>query len=128
MKRVALLICLSPFAFAQDINLPHTLSNNSVANADQVMANFNALKDGFNSRVSVDMTNENVVLGNGLQANLPDTQLYQYSGKYNSAFGFNTLLSDTGGGENTALGGYALKANTTGRKNTSVGVSALAQN
>lgn len=37
MKRVALLLCLSSFAFAQGIELPHTLSNGSVADADEVM-------------------------------------------------------------------------------------------
>ena len=125
MKRVALLLCLSPFALAQDIDLPHTLSNSSVADADQVMANFNALKDGVNSRVSVDLTNDNVVLGNGLLLNSPDPDYFVWSGQSNVAIGFDALLSNTRGYENTAVGVHALRANTDGRLNTAIGLQAL---
>ena len=55
MKRVALLLCLSSFAFAQNIELPHTLSNGSVADADELMANFNVLltkANGDDSRIT----------------------------------------------------------------------------
>ena len=125
MKRVALLLCLSTFALAQDIDLPHTLSNSSVADADQVMANFNALKDGVNSRVSVDLTNDNVVLGNGLLLNSPDPDYFVWSGQSNVAIGFDALLSNTRGYENTAVGVHALRANTDGRLNTAIGLQAL---
>ena len=55
MKRVALLLFLSSFAFAQNIELPHTLSNGSVADADELMANFNVLltkANGDDSRIT----------------------------------------------------------------------------
>ena len=127
MKRVVLLLCLAPFAFAQDIDLPHTLSNNSVANADQVMANFNALKDGVNSRISVDLTNYNVVLGDGLQSVTPGTP-NSFNGKYNTAIGSRALYSNTTGHGNTASGFWALFNNTTGHHNTAIGSYALVSN
>ena len=143
MKRAALLLILSPLAIAQDIDLPHTLSNNSVANADQVMANFNALRDGVNSKVSVDLTNENIAVGNGLQNLTPGTP-ETYSGSWNTASGigalylnttgyFNTgtgykALYNTTGSSNTASGSYALQQNTVGTGNTASGAFALEEN
>ena len=122
MRRIALLLCLSPFAFAQDIDLPHSLSNSSVADADQVMANFNALKDGVNSRVSVDLTNYNLVIGNGLQSGTTP------GNAYNTASGVNALYANTEGGENTASGSQALYSNTEGDYNTASGSFALYSN
>ena len=43
MKRVALLLCLTPFAFADQITIPNPLSNNSVADAIAVQENFDTL-------------------------------------------------------------------------------------
>ena len=127
MKRVALLLCLSSFAFAQDINLPHTLSNSSVADADQVMANFNALKDGVNSRVQISNPFANTVLGNGLTLITPGTP-DTYSGKYNTALGLGALAKNTSGSTNTASGFAALLENTSGKENTASGYYALGFN
>ncbi len=49
------------------------------------------------------------------------------SGQLNTAFGFAALKSDTTGGFNTAVGGQALKSNT-GSGNTAVGANALVSN
>src|SRR5271166_3148473 len=46
----------------------------------------------------------------------------------NSAFGFETLFSDSSGYENTAVGANSLFANSTGYENTAAGVSALQNN
>lgn len=43
MKRIALLLGLAPFAFADQITIPNPLSNNSVADATAVQGNFDAL-------------------------------------------------------------------------------------
>src|SRR5437870_69039 len=50
------------------------------------------------------------------------------SGQLNTAFGFAALKSDTTGGFNTAIGGSALVINDTGALNTAVGVEALFSN
>jgi len=131
MKRVALLLCLSPFAFAQDIELPDTLSNNSVADADEVMANFNALKDGFNSRVRISLEDANVAVGDGLEKIVlwDGINGNDYDdGRENTAVGFYTLYANTTGAYNTAVGAYALSSNTEGGANTAIGRLTLRNN
>ncbi|MHA8096952.1 beta strand repeat-containing protein [Aquirufa antheringensis] len=44
----------------------------------------------------------------------------------NSAFGYQSMLSNTSGLYNTSFGNSALKANTTGTANTAIGMNALA--
>lgn len=46
----------------------------------------------------------------------------------NTAFGGNTLTSNTIGTDNTAIGVFALQSNTTGSANTAIGVLALQSN
>jgi hypothetical protein len=50
------------------------------------------------------------------------------AGQSNTAFGFESLQSDTSGSLNTAVGFHALSANTTGGANTATGGSALVSN
>ena len=124
MKRVALLLCLSSVAFAQDIELPHTLSNGSVADADEVMANFNALKDGVNTRMSVDLTTYNTAIGNGLKSVTPGTP-DAFSGTLNTASGTGALYSNTSGYLNTAVGLNGLYTNSAGSFNRAFGNGSL---
>ena len=48
MKRVALLLCLSPFAFAQT-QLPNVFEDGQPAKAAEVNANFDALEAAFDT-------------------------------------------------------------------------------
>jgi len=50
------------------------------------------------------------------------------NGNFNTAFGYQSLYSNTGGTDNTASGYVALSANTTGIWNTATGSNALASN
>jgi hypothetical protein len=50
------------------------------------------------------------------------------TGPWNTAYGFETLLSDTGGEENTAFGAQALTYNTAGNNNTAAGYTAMYSN
>ena len=127
MKRIILFLCLSSLAEAENIELPHTLSNNTVADADEVMANFNALKNGVNSRIWYDRDNWNFVAGDGLQRLTPGAP-EDKSGKLNTATGSGALYNTTEGATNTASGAYALHSNTTGNVNTASGVAALYKN
>ncbi len=127
MKRIVLFLCLSSLAEAENIELPHTLSNNTVADADEVMANFNALKNGVNSRIWTDLSNYNAVFGDGLQRLTPGTP-EDTSGQYNTATGVKALYAITEGTNNTASGAYALGSTTTGSNNNASGVSALYNN
>ena len=124
MRRLTIILLLSLPAFAQDISLPHNLSNNTVADADAVMDNFNALKTGINNSLQTYSLFSNVVVGNGLRSITPGVP-YPYSGKYNSATGFYALYNNTSGSTNTASGYAALGANTSGRENTAMGYYAL---
>src|SRR5206468_8757273 len=66
------------------------------------------------------LTNENTVLG--------DDALLNNTGFFNTAVGFNALLSNTDGLSNTAIGDSALLNNTNGRSNTAMGQLALSDN
>ena len=50
------------------------------------------------------------------------------TGQFDSAFGFDALLTNTGGSFNTASGAQALQENTTGAYNTASGAQALHSN
>ena len=93
MKRAILttffLACTSN-AISQPLELPRALSNGNVADADEVMANFNALKDGVNTRMSVDLTTYNTAIGNGLKNVTPGTPDAS-SGTLNTASGIGAL-------------------------------------
>ena len=133
MKRVALLLCLSPIAFAQDINLPHALSNNSVANADQVMSNFNTLRLDANSKNDRLTAIESLIVSNlrnlGIGGGLNQTvQTNNFNGNENTALGFDALRGNTDGYRNTAVGHNALFRNESGALNTAVGYRALEAN
>src|SRR2546429_2136982 len=66
------------------------------------------------------LTNENTVLG--------EDALLNNTGFFNTAVGFNALLSNTDGLSNTAIGDSALLNNTNGRSNTAMGQLALSDN
>jgi hypothetical protein len=66
------------------------------------------------------LTNFNTALG--------EDALLNNFGVWNTAIGFEALLSNTGGVINTAVGSNALSSNTTGAGNTAVGVIALDHN
>jgi len=51
--------------------------------------------------------------------------LINNSGDYNTAIGYKTLFSNTGGTYNTVLGSYSMFGNLTGRSNTAIGYSAM---
>ncbi len=48
--------------------------------------------------------------------------------QYNTALGYDALISNTTGSQNNAIGTYALRHNTTGTYNTAIGVNALHYN
>ena len=136
MKRVALLLCLSSFAFAQDIELPHTLSNGSVADADEAMANFNVLltkSNGDGNRIAdieaiISLDNSpfeegalDIGVANGVwegdekQGNLllgPGTTtavLKTTENAFNTSLGVETLSSLSRGFSNVAIGYRAMR-------------------
>ena len=127
MKRAILttffLACTSN-AISQPLELPRALSNGNVADADEVMANFNALKDGVNTRMSVDLTTYNTAIGNGLKSVTPGTPDAS-SGTLNTAGGIGALYSNTSGYLNTAVGLNGLYTNTAGSFNSAFGNGAL---
>ncbi|MCW9054563.1 MAG: hypothetical protein OQJ98_01105 [Candidatus Pacebacteria bacterium] len=57
-----------------------------------------------------------------------DTLLSNTTGSYNSALGYKALYSNTTGDSNTAVGKDALRYNTTGFQNTAIGLDALQAN
>ena len=127
MKRAILttffLACTSN-AISQPLELPRALSNGNVADADEVMANFNALKDGVNTRMSVDLTTYNTAIGNGLKSVTPGTPDAS-SGTLNTASGIGALYSNTSGYLNTAVGLNGLYTNSAGGFNSAFGNGAL---
>ena len=130
MKRVALLLCLSPLTFGQQIELPHNLSNGSTANADQVMENFNTLRSDANNKDDRLTSIESLIVSNlrnlGIGGGLIQTvQTNTFNGDENTALGFNALLGNVEGYRNTAIGSNALLSNETGHLNTAVGHKAL---
>jgi tellurite resistance-related uncharacterized protein len=88
------------------------------------MANFNALKDGVNTRMSVDLTTYNTAIGNGLKSVTPGTPDAS-SGTLNTASGIGALYSNTSGYLNTAVGLNGLYTNSAGSFNSAFGNGAL---
>ena len=125
MRVFALLFLFVSGVSAQELDVPNILSNNRVADADEVMENFNALKDGFNSRVLVDLTNYNTALGVALLSVTPATDSSSVEGKWNTAIGNGALPNTTTGFGNTAIGVSTLSQNSTGSTNTVTGAFAL---
>jgi trimeric autotransporter adhesin len=143
MKRAILttfFLAFTSSAISQDIELPHTLSNGSVADADEVMANFNDIVTGVNATVRKDDTLFNTATGAfAINPNLPTTgdqntaigydALYNLStGRQNTAIGYQSLRANNEGEANTASGAGALFSNTEGDDNTAVGQGALSNN
>ncbi|MDA8555025.1 hypothetical protein N9K98_07410 [Luminiphilus sp.] len=63
MKRVALLLCLSHFAFADQITIPNPLTNNTVADANAVQANFDVIASESNENDLRITGNERAISG-----------------------------------------------------------------
>ena len=130
MRVFALLFLFVSGVSAQELDVPNILSNNRVADADEVMENFNAITSGINNNMRVDSALANVVIGNGLYSNFPNTSSSAGadSGKFQVAVGWDALINNVDGGENTAVGAWSLRANTSGFQNVAVGNSALEAN
>ena len=115
---------------AQHVAVTNTFSNNTTADATDINQNFSDIVTGVNDKMRVDSANANVVLGNGLISNSPDTDSAAGadSGRFQVAVGWNSLLSNTAGGDNTAIGAFSMYSNTVGHQNVAVGNSALQGN
>lgn len=69
----------------------------------------------------------NIWIGNGGQNSVGEA-IDGTTGAYNTAVGYNAMLSNTRGKLNTAVGTSALRANTTGNYNSAIGYTALESN
>ena len=138
MRFAVFFLLLSIPVRADQLVLPHPLSNNTVADAEAVQANFSILIAESNENdlrlgaiegvLGFDASLENTVVGNGLQANNPDLSFSEYSGGYSTAIGYDALLSNTKGWSNTAVGAWSLLSNTEGYRNTALGTVTLSSN
>ncbi|MCH2185950.1 tail fiber domain-containing protein [Myxococcota bacterium] len=133
---VALVI---PIAVAAGtITIPHTFTNGTPANADEVNANFVAVKTGVDDNAADIATQAatlasqgpHTVPGTGSQNTAVgvDALASNTSGDTNTATGVKALEQNSSGYFNTASGYYALGLNTIGHENTAVGWSALGRN
>ena len=138
MHFAVLLLLISVTARADQVSLPHTLANNTVANAENVQANFDTLVVQSNENdsrignlegitVVIGEPNANLSVGGGLQL-LTMGSPEPYSGALNTAVGIDALDGTSSGYYNTAIGHRAAAGNTTGYYNTAVGYIALGNN
>lgn len=137
MKRLALLLCLSPLAFGDQITIPNPLTNNTVADADHVQQNFEVLTNQSNENddrigvleelIRADEVTLNFALGDGLKNTVP-YEPQSWSGTGNTAGGLRSLMSNFRGGENTSFGAEALASNVSGSWNTAIGFRSLFSN
>ena len=87
----------------------------------------------FNTKLGF-QSGKNIVAGAqyntfvGYQAGLSSNTLSTNAADYNSAFGYQSLYSNTTGFNNSAQGAYALYLNTTGYNNSAQGADALYYN
>lgn len=130
MRVFALLFLFVSGVSAQELDVPNILSNNRVADADEVMENFNAITSGVNNNMRVDSFLDNIVVGNGLENVVPDTSDFQYfdNGQELTAVGFGALFHNDTGGYNTAIGSESLHRNKRGFLNTAVGWASMRYN
>jgi hypothetical protein len=126
-----ILVAVSAMTGADTLVLPNTLSNNTLADANAVQANFAALaaesnKDNarlatLESAINFDLDPGTTALGVGaLKSNT--------TGYLNTSVGVEALLLNTEGYENTAIGAETLRVNTVGYRNTGVGAAVLFNN
>lgn len=108
-----------PSVFAQPLDVTHTFSNTTVADADQVNQNFADIETWVNAFLVVEGSNTAL----GKEALSKNT-----IGIANTANGYQALLNNTTGDRNTATGDEALYSNTSGAKNTATGHRALYKN
>jgi hypothetical protein len=137
MRFAFFLLLLSITVRADQITIPNSLSNGTVANANAVNANFDALAAESNdndarigtleANVRRDDTDFNLVVGSGLQNLTPDSQ-NDLTASYNTAVGLGALDGNTTGYLNTAVGINALYLNSTGAFNSAYGNGALYSN
>ncbi len=90
-------------------------------------------KQGTNILGQLNLNNDNVILGGNKEAisvgtgntvvGVDAAKVNTETSQYNTAIGYNALLSGTGTG-NTAIGAYALSTDTTGNYNTAIGYNA----
>lgn len=138
---ILILIFTFSATYADPVTAPNTLSNGTVADADDVNANFTALvdesnendirigllEDGKFTTPNISLSNNdaginNTLFGVGVGGNIAS------GGRYNSAFGHQALFSNTTGSYNSAFGRSALYQNTTGDFNTASGYQSLYSN
>ena len=137
MRFALLLLLLTITVRADQIATPNPLSNDTVADADAVQANFDTLIAESNendtrigtleANVRRDDTDFNLVVGSGLQNLTPDSQ-NDLAASYNTAVGLGALDGNTTGYQNTAAGINALFTNITGGFNSEFGNGALYSN
>ena len=87
-------------------------------NTDQ----YSGYKQAGNTIVYASSTNFSTLVGQSAGASL------LADGLYNTALGYEALITATSSDNNTAIGSLSLKANTTGNSNTAVGYGSLALN
>jgi len=149
MKRLALLLCLSPLVFADQITTPDIQSgqvaNPSIVNVLKSESNAQDVRlDDLEAKHRTDASG-NVSLGTatldsnttgGLNTAIGNQALQNNDiGNNNTAVGFGALLSNVGGtgfygegSDNVAIGTFASTQNTTGKNNVAIGSSALKEN
>lgn len=147
MKRVALLLCLSPFAFAQT-QVPNIFEDGQLAKAAEVNENFDALESAIDSneqdfeefRANTQLvlppgncSIDQIIKWNGSawicsDSSGVDTPASHTDSDNNTAVGLTALYSNTIGSSNTASGRSALYTNTEGKGNTAIGLQALVFN
>lgn len=72
---------------------------------------------------------DNTAFGyNSLKSNIPNSSLFSFDGKYNSAFGASSLLSNTTGYYNSAFGYYSLFSTSVSVANSAFGYYSLYSN
>jgi len=149
MKRLALLLCLSPLVFADQITTPDIQSGQvadpSIVNVLKSESNAQDVRlDDLEAKHRTDASG-NVSLGTatldsnttgGLNTAIGNQALQNNDiGNNNTAVGFGALLSNVGGtgffgegSDNVAIGTFASTQNTTGKNNVAIGSSALKEN
>ncbi|WP_198265380.1 tail fiber domain-containing protein [sulfur-oxidizing endosymbiont of Gigantopelta aegis] len=121
-------------SYVQAVSLPNTMTNGSVADADEINANFTALGNAINDLEGGVFVTNNISLSNN-DNGLRNTIFGYFAGKNllstalnNTAIGYKALNSNTSGDGNIANGAYSLYKNTSGSNNMAQGTQALTNN